>query len=64
MFACLHRRTSLWHGQGVPIKELMARTGHSKSTTTIDVYSHVLIDKTELTATELLSLCGPRVAND
>jgi integrase len=41
-----HRRTSLWHGQGVPTKELMRRTGHSKSSTTIDVYSHANFDLT------------------
>jgi integrase len=63
-YALRHRRTSLWHGQGVPVKELMARTGHAKATTTLDVYSHVLIDKTELTATQLLSRCGPGVVND
>lgn len=63
-YSLRHRRTSLWHGQGVPIRELMARTGHSKSTTTIDVYSHVLIDNTELTAAELLSRCGPRVVSE
>jgi integrase len=59
-----HRRTSLWHGQGLPLKELMARTGHSKSATAIDVYSHVLADKTELTAEELLPRCGPGVVSE
>lgn len=24
-----HRRLSLWHGQGVPVKELAARAGHA-----------------------------------
>ena len=62
-YSLRHRRTSLWHGQGVPTKELMARTGHSKSTTTIDIYSHVLVDPTELTAAELLSRCGHGVVN-
>jgi integrase len=34
-----HRRLSLWHGQGVPAKELAARAGHSKASMTLDVYS-------------------------
>jgi hypothetical protein len=42
----------------------MARTGQSKASTTLDVYSHVLIDKTELTAAELLLRCGTGVVND
>jgi integrase len=63
-YSLRHRRTSLWHGQGVPIRELMARTGHAKASTTIDVYSHVLVDKTELSAAELLSGCGPGVVNE
>jgi len=42
-----HRRLSLWHGQGVPAAELAARAGHSKSSMTLDVYSHVLLDPTE-----------------
>ncbi len=63
-YSLRHRRTSLWHGQGVPIRELMARTGHAKASTTLDVYSHVLVDATELTAAELLSRRGPGVVND
>lgn len=37
-----HRRLSLWHGQGVPAKELAARAGHSRASMTLDVYSHVM----------------------
>lgn len=37
-----HRRLSLWHGQGVPAKELAARAGHTRASTTLDVYSHVM----------------------
>lgn len=37
-----HRRTSLWHGQGVPARELAARVGHSKPSMSLDVYSHVI----------------------
>jgi integrase len=44
-----HRRLSLWHGQGIPAAELAAPAGHSKSSMTLDVYSHVLLDPTEAT---------------
>ena len=37
-----HRRLSLWHGQGVPAKELAGRAGHAKASMTLDVYSHVM----------------------
>lgn len=37
-----HRRLSLWHGQGVPAKELAARAGHSRASMTLDIYSHVM----------------------
>jgi len=37
-----HRRTSLWHGQGVPSKELAARVGHSDAYLTLNTYSHVM----------------------
>lgn len=43
-----HRRLSLWHGQGIPARELAARAGHSQSSMTLDVYSHVLVDPTEI----------------
>lgn len=38
-----HRRLSLWHMQGVPARELAARAGHSRSSLTLDVYSHVVM---------------------
>ena len=37
-----HRRLSLWHGQGVPARELSERAGHSKPSITLDVYSHTM----------------------
>jgi integrase len=37
-----HRRLSLWHGQGVPAKELAERAGHARASMTLDVYSHVM----------------------
>lgn len=37
-----HRRVSLWHGQGVPAKEIAQRAGHSRASMSLDVYSHVM----------------------
>jgi integrase len=37
-----HRRLSLWHGQGVPAKELAERAGHARASMSLDVYSHVM----------------------
>jgi integrase len=37
-----HRRLSLWHGHGVPAKELAQRAGHARASMTLDVYSHVM----------------------
>lgn len=37
-----HRRLSLWHGQGIPARELAARAGHSRPSMSLDVYSHVM----------------------
>lgn len=37
-----HRRTSLWHNQGVPFKELSERIGHVRASMTLDVYSHFM----------------------
>lgn len=37
-----HRRITLWHQNGVPTREIMDRVGHRLSSTTIDIYSHVM----------------------
>lgn len=37
-----HRRASLWHGQGLTIRELMDRGGWKRSEIAIDTYSHVM----------------------
>lgn len=37
-----HRRVSLWLAQGVTPRELSVRVGHSKTSMTLDVYSHVM----------------------
>jgi integrase len=51
-----HRRLSLWRGQGVPARELAERAGHARASMSLDVYSHVLLDKTEIAPEEFLSL--------
>lgn len=38
-----HRRVSLWHREGVPFREIAARVGHSRTSLTVDTYSHVLL---------------------
>jgi integrase len=37
-----HRRISLWHGQGVPVKAISERVGHARASMTLDTYSHVM----------------------
>jgi integrase len=37
-----HRRLSLWHGQGIPAREIAERVGHSKPSMSLDVYTHVM----------------------
>jgi integrase len=39
-----HRRASLWHFQGVPLREVQQRVGHSDMSVTGDTYTHVVID--------------------
>jgi integrase len=37
-----HRRGSLWHGQGMPARELAQRMGHTNASMSLDVYTHVM----------------------
>ncbi len=37
-----HRRISLWHQQGIPIKAISERVGHARASMTLDTYSHVM----------------------
>jgi integrase len=37
------RRLSLWHGHGVPAKELAERAGHARASMSLDVYGHVML---------------------
>lgn len=43
-----HRRLSLWHREGVPIREVADRAGHARASVTLDVYAHVLVDDREV----------------
>ena len=63
-----HRRLSLWHGQGVPAKELAERAGHAKASMSLDVYSHVMpldeLPKESLEALLVWSPCGSDVVEE
>ncbi len=37
-----HRRITIWHHAGVPMREIQERVGHSRASITLDVYSHVM----------------------
>jgi len=37
-----HRRLTIWHQAGVPARELAERTGHSRPSMSLDVYTHVM----------------------
>ena len=39
---------SLWHGQGMPAREIGDRVGQRQISTTLDVYTHVLISPEEV----------------
>jgi integrase len=55
-----HRRGSLWHGQGIPAKLLAERLGHSRASTSLDVYSHVMpLDEVPQEAFEALLVRFP-----
>jgi integrase len=53
-----HRRISLWHQQGVPVKQLSERVGHARASMTLDTYSHVMpLDEVSVQA--LVTLLRP-----
>jgi integrase len=37
-----HRRISLWHGQGIPAREIGDRVGQRQIAVTLDIYTHVM----------------------
>jgi integrase len=50
-----HRRLTIWHQQGVPAREVAHRAGHSRTSESLDTYSHVMpLD--DLTAADLEAL--------
>ena len=56
-----HRRISLWHGQGIPAREIGDRVGQRQIAVTLDVYTHVMpLDEiTEDAYLELLQMDPP-----
>lgn len=50
-----HRRITIWHHAGVPMREIQERVGHSRASITLDVYSHVM-PVAEVPADELRAL--------
>jgi integrase len=57
-----HRRLSLWHLQGVPAREVAERSGHRRTSTSLDFYSHVNITSDEVSSAELLLFLRNAVA--
>lgn len=37
-----HRRITLWHGQGIPAREIGERVRQRQISTTLDIYTHVM----------------------
>jgi integrase len=37
-----HRRISLWHGQGIPARQIGERVGQLQIAVTLDTYTHVM----------------------
>jgi integrase len=52
-----HRRISLWHGQGIPAREIGGRAGQRQIAVTLDVYTHVM-PLEEIRREQLLELLG------
>ena len=50
-----HRRISLLVLRGTPIPRVSAYLGHARGSMTLDVYSHVLIEATELEYAALIA---------
>ncbi len=50
-----HRRITIWHHAGVPMREIQERVGHSRASITLDVYSHVM-PVAEVPVDDLLAL--------
>ena len=50
-----HRRISLWHGQGIPAREIGDRVGQRQIAVTLDTCTHVM-PLGEVTENEFLAL--------
>jgi integrase len=48
LYLLRHRRISLWGLNGMPPREVSERAGHSLTSTTFDIYSHMLLDTREV----------------
>ena len=55
-----HRRLTLWHLQGVPARVVSDRAGHARTSMSLDVYSHVLLDAREITEAEFKAVLAER----
>jgi hypothetical protein len=41
-FVVRYRRLTIWHQQGVPAREVAHLAGHSRTSESLDTYSHVM----------------------
>ena len=55
-----HRRISLWHAAGVPLKQVGERVGQANLSTTADVYTHAISDA-EIDRERVMGVSGLRV---
>ncbi|GGI66287.1 site-specific integrase [Enterococcus alcedinis] len=53
-----HTHASLLLQAGIPIKEVSERLGHKDITITLEIYSHVMPEEKEKTATKFASFVG------
>jgi integrase len=53
-----HRRATIWHASGVPARELAERLGHARPSTSLDVYSDVLVSDDDLAPDRFRALIG------
>ena len=44
LYGLRHTAASLMIAEGLPIRNVAARLGHSQTSTTLDIYAHALID--------------------
>jgi integrase len=56
-----HRRLTIWHQAGVPAREVAHRAGHSRTSESLDTYSHVMpLDEVPAERVQGLFLEGQR----